>query len=66
MKNEQAPGGCLLILGIIMTLSMPLLTGYLAWQWCTPNSFWGFIQFIFLWIVIGGIVKPERSIPNRN
>ena len=45
--------GCLMCVGYIICI---IVAGKFAWNWTEPNSFWGFIYFLFVWSVVGGIV----------
>ena len=45
--------GCLMCVGYIICI---IVAGKFAWNWTEPYSFWGFIYFLFVWSVVGGIV----------
>lgn len=56
MSNSDN-GGCLAIFAIIIPIAGWLGTGYLAWNWVEPESFWGAIKFLIAWSIMGYIAQ---------
>lgn len=47
-NNENTSASALLILTIILTV----IAGILSWSWIEPDSFGGFVGFLFLWGIL--------------
>lgn len=56
MSNSNY-SGCLGVFVIIIPIATWLGTGYLAWNWIQPESFWGSIKFLFAWGILGYIAN---------
>jgi hypothetical protein len=57
IMSDNSNAGCLGILMIIIPIAGWLGTGYLAWNWVEPESFWGAIKFIIAWGIFGYIAQ---------
>ncbi|MFZ4473962.1 MAG: hypothetical protein ACOYPR_02135 [Saprospiraceae bacterium] len=55
MSNSEIAGGCLAILMIGGHIASALGSGYYAWQWIEPESFFGAIKFLIAWGILGYI-----------
>lgn len=55
MSNSETAGGCLAILMIGGHIASALGSGYYAWQWIEPESFFGAIKFLIAWGIFGYI-----------
>jgi hypothetical protein len=47
----------LTIIIIIVPIVTWLGSGYMAWNWVNPESFWGFLLFLVSWGVFGYIAQ---------
>ncbi len=56
MSNSDN-GGCLAIFMIVIPIATWLGTGYMAWNWVEPESFWGAIKFLIAWGIFGYIAQ---------
>lgn len=61
MSNSDNQG-CLSIFVIIISISTWLGTGYMAWNWVEPESFWGAVKFLFAWGIFRFIAQIVESI----
>lgn len=55
MPNSETSGGCLALFMLIGHFVSILGSGYLAWQWIEPESFFGAIKFLLIWTILGYI-----------
>ena len=55
--NNSDNSGCLGIFLIIIPIATWLGTGYMAWNWVEPESFWGAIKFLIAWGIFGYIAR---------
>lgn len=39
----------------ITTIAISIFSGFLAWDWVEPESFWGAIGFLLLWGILSTI-----------
>jgi hypothetical protein len=53
MPNSETNSGCFLVLLFIVHIVSILGSGYYAWNWIEPDSFWGGIKFLIAWGIIG-------------
>ncbi len=49
--------GCLAFIMVVLPILTWLGTGYLAWNWVEPDSFWGAIKFLLAWGIFGYIAQ---------
>ena len=56
MSNSDN-GGCLAILAFIIPIAGWLGTGYMAWNWIEPDSFFGALKFLLAWSIFGYIAQ---------
>jgi hypothetical protein len=42
---------------IIIPIATWIGTGYMAWNWVEPDSFWGAIKFLIAWGIFGFIAQ---------
>lgn len=56
MSNSEN-GGCLAFFAIVIPIAGWLGTGYMAWNWVEPESFWGAIKFLIAWGILGAIAQ---------
>ena len=55
MSNSESAGGCLAVLMLVGHAASILGSGYYAWQWIEPESFFGAIKFLIVWGIFGYI-----------
>lgn len=56
MSNSEN-SGCLAIVMIVIYAAAWIGTGTMAWNWVEPESFWGALQFLIAWGILGYIAQ---------
>ena len=47
--------GCLVVVLYGGTIILSIISFVLAWNWISPNNFWGFIGVIILWGILSTV-----------
>ena len=55
MSNSETAGGCLATLVVVGHIASTIGSGYYAWDWVEPHSFFGVIKFLIAWGILGYI-----------
>lgn len=53
MANSETTGGAIAIVMLIGTIAAIIGSGYYAWQWTEPDSFFDALKFLILWAILG-------------
>ncbi|NQU32469.1 MAG: hypothetical protein HQ521_04480 [Bacteroidetes bacterium] len=53
--SDNFNAGAATMLLWILAVAMSIGVGVLTWNWIEPESFWGFIGFLFLWGIVSKI-----------
>jgi hypothetical protein len=54
MSNSDN-GGCLVALLWLVTISISIFSGIMAWNWIEPDSFLSGVAFVILWGILSKI-----------
>lgn len=55
MSNSNNAGGCLQICLFVGPVAAWLVSGYYAYNWIEPESFFGALKFLIAWAILGKI-----------
>lgn len=56
MSNSDN-AGCAAVFVYLIPIATWFGTGYMAWNWVEPANFWGAIQFLIVWGIMGYIAQ---------